>query len=47
MPSNEEFYYAAYAAAAIVYGGYIASLWWRARRLRERLDRTGGAHLER
>jgi len=29
---------AAYVLAAVIYGGYVFSLWWRSRRTRERLD---------
>lgn len=35
MPDNAFYYYAAYVAAAILYGGYVASLWWRARKVRK------------
>ena len=41
MPDNAVFYYAAYAAAAVVYGGYIVSLVVRGRRARERQRRQG------
>ena len=47
MPQNEGFYHAAYIVAVVVYGGYIASLWWRARRVRERLDRSAGGRVDR
>jgi hypothetical protein len=30
-------YHAAYVIAAVVYAGYAWSVWWRARRARERL----------
>ena len=40
MPENAGFFQAAYAAAAVIYGGYIVSLWWRGRRTRERLEAT-------
>lgn len=35
MPDTAAYYYAAYAAAAALYAGYIVSLWWRARRPRK------------
>lgn len=42
MPSNEAYYYAAYAIAAGVYAAYAASIWWRARQLdRRRSDDAG------
>jgi hypothetical protein len=37
MPDTSGYYHAAYAAAGILYGGYVLSLWIRARRVRERL----------
>ena len=39
MPDNAIFSYAAYVAAAVVYGGYVVSLVVRRRRANERLDR--------
>ena len=36
MPDNAVFYQAAYAAAGIIYGGYVVSLIIRRRRVRER-----------
>jgi hypothetical protein len=36
MPDNAVFYYAAYIATAVVYGGYALSLAVRMRRARER-----------
>jgi hypothetical protein len=36
MPDNAGYYHAAYVAAAVIYLGYGASLWWRGRRLRAR-----------
>ena len=36
MPDNAIFYYLAYGAAAVVYGGYVISIYVRARRARER-----------
>lgn len=36
MPENSGFLYAAYVAAALIYGGYIATLWLRVRRARSR-----------
>ena len=38
MVTTTAFYHAAYAIAAIIYGGYVASLVVRARRARARLD---------
>ena len=35
MPDNAFYYYAAYVAAGILYGGYVVSLWWRARKVRK------------
>jgi hypothetical protein len=32
MPDTASYYYAAYVAAGVLYAGYVASLWWRARR---------------
>lgn len=31
VPQNAYWYHLAYAVAAVVYGGYIVSLWWRKR----------------
>jgi hypothetical protein len=39
MPENSIYFQAAYIAAAVVYGAYVASLIVRGRRLRERLRR--------
>ena len=36
MPDNAVFYHAAYAAALVVYGGYVVSLAVRSRRTRAR-----------
>ena len=36
MPDNAIFYHLAYGAAAVVYGGYLISIYVRARRARER-----------
>ena len=36
MPENAIYYQVAYAAAALIYGGYIASLVVRTRRARDR-----------
>ena len=38
-PDNAAYFHAAYIAAAVIYGGYIAVLWSRARALRERARR--------
>lgn len=35
MPDTASYYYAAYAIAALLFGGYVGSLWWRARNLRK------------
>ncbi len=37
MPDNAQYYHAAYAVVAAIYLGYIASLRWRARKVRDRL----------
>ena len=37
-PDNAGYFHAAYLAAAAIYLLYAASLWWRARRVRERRD---------
>lgn len=34
-PDTAPYYHAAYVAAALFYGGYVLSLWWRARRTRK------------
>jgi hypothetical protein len=34
-PDTSFYYYAAYVIAAVLYGGYVASLWWRARNVRK------------
>jgi hypothetical protein len=41
MPDNAIYYQLAYAATAIVYVGYVVSLWVRARRLDERERQAG------
>jgi hypothetical protein len=41
-PSNAGYLYAAYTAAATVYGLYALTLWRRARRTRERLRELEG-----
>lgn len=33
-PDTADYYHAAYIVAGLLYSGYVASLWWRARRLR-------------
>ena len=38
-PENASYFHAAYIAAAVIYGGYIAILWARARALRARASR--------
>jgi len=37
MPDTSAYYRAAYTAAAVLYAGYVLSLWIRARRVRERM----------
>jgi hypothetical protein len=34
IPDNAIYFEAAYVAAAIIYGAYAVSIWWRARRFR-------------
>jgi hypothetical protein len=34
-PDTAPYYQAAYIAAGLLYGGYVFSLWWRARRTRK------------
>ena len=36
MPDNAVFFHAAYAAAIVIYGGYVVSLVVRSRRTRDR-----------
>jgi hypothetical protein len=38
-PENAGYFHAAYIVAAVIYGGYIAILWARARALRARASR--------
>ncbi|MDF2776298.1 MAG: hypothetical protein K0S86_5800 [Geminicoccaceae bacterium] len=45
MPDNSAYYYAAYIAAGVIYGGYIVSLVIRTRRARERQRRRDTAPL--
>ena len=35
MPDTTFYYYTAYVAVAALITGYVASLWWRARRLKK------------
>jgi len=35
MPDTSAYYHAAYVLAGVLYGGYVLSLWWRARRWRK------------
>ncbi len=35
-PQNEGYFHAAYLIAALLYGGYAVSLWWRARAVASR-----------
>ena len=37
MPDTSPYYRAAYTAAAVLYAGYVLSLWIRARRVRDRM----------
>jgi hypothetical protein len=49
IPDNAGYYHAAYAAAAVIYALYAASIWWRGRRLRESRRATedaGAPHRE-
>lgn len=39
-PDTSAYYHAAYIVAAVLYTGYALTLWRRARRVRERLDRA-------
>ena len=34
-PDTSAYYYAAYVLAAVLFGGYVGSLWWRARKVRK------------
>ena len=34
MPDTVAYYRVAYVVAGVLYAGYVASLWWRARRMR-------------
>jgi hypothetical protein len=42
MPDNSAYFKAAYVAIAVLHGGYIATIWWRARRLEQRLRQNRG-----
>ena len=44
MPDNAVYYQAAYVLAVTIYAAYGASIWWRARRVRERLERSPASH---
>lgn len=35
MPDTEAYYRIAYVVAGVLYIGYAASIWWRARKLRK------------
>lgn len=35
MPDTAGYSVAAYVAAGVLYAGYVLSLWWRAKRLRQ------------
>lgn len=34
-PDTSGYYYAAYVLAAALFGGYVLSLWWRARSVKK------------
>lgn len=38
MPNNAGYYHAAYAIVVAVHAAYAASIWWRRRAVRSRLD---------
>ncbi|HTL94807.1 MAG TPA: hypothetical protein VL157_04655 [Gemmatimonadaceae bacterium] len=38
IPNNAGYYHAAYIIVAAVHVAYAASIWWRRRSVRERLD---------
>lgn len=38
IPENAGYFHAAYIAAAVIYVGYVVSLWRRRRHVRRRLD---------
>jgi hypothetical protein len=42
MPETAAYYHVAYVAAALLYGGYVLSLWLRARRVRARQRTAAG-----
>ena len=46
MPDTSAYYHAAYLAAAVLYGGYVLSLWIRAREVRERLKSVARGSVE-
>jgi hypothetical protein len=46
MPDTSGYYHAAYLAAGLLYGGYVLSLWIRARRVRERLHAATRGRVE-
>jgi hypothetical protein len=35
MPDTSAYYHAAYVVAAVLYAGYVLSLWWRGKRSRK------------
>ncbi|MGH7663321.1 MAG: hypothetical protein ACRENI_03350 [Gemmatimonadaceae bacterium] len=43
VPDNAVYYQAAYMAAAVLYAGYAASVWWRSRRARARVQAAEAA----
>lgn len=42
-PQNAGYMYAAYAAAGLIYVGYVLSIWWRARAITRRREREIGS----
>lgn len=42
MPDNAFYFHAACVALTVLYGGYVLSLWRRARNARARSGATGG-----
>ena len=40
-PQNAGYYYAAYAILAVLYVGYVVSIWYRARKLGSRESGVG------
>jgi hypothetical protein len=38
IPENASYYHVAYIVAAVLYTGYVGSLWWRKRKVRARME---------